>query len=89
MDYRRENEKEIRYIYWGDRLMDLYEELQDPKPRGIYHWLQERSKGRHVMMATIAGVIFAVVLGLLSLAVGILQTWFAYQQWKHPNNASS
>lgn len=69
--------------------MDLYDELRDPNPRGIFHWLQVRSKGRHVMMATIAGVVFAVVLGLLTLAVGVFQAWVSYQQWKHPVNVGS
>jgi len=88
MDYRRKEEKEIGYQYWGTRLVDLYEEIENPKPRGlIQRWLQMRCKDRHVMMATIAGVIIAVVLGVLGLAVGIFQAWISYQQWKYPVNS--
>jgi hypothetical protein len=80
MDYRREEERKIRYRYWGTRLLDLHAELNDPRPRRISQWVQARTKERHFMIAAIAGVLFAV----LSLAVGIFQAWVAYQQWKYP-----
>lgn len=35
-------------------------------------------------MATFIGVAFAVVLGILGLAVGMFQAWVGYQQWQHP-----
>jgi len=41
------------------------------------------------MMATLIGVMMAVTLGLLGLAVAIFQAWVAYQQWKHPVNLNS
>jgi hypothetical protein len=82
MEYRRENEREIRYRYWETRLRDLYEELREPSPRGIFQWIQIRTKQRHFMIAAIAGIVFAV----LSLAVGIFQSWVTYQQWKYPVN---
>ena len=66
--------------------MDLFDEVENPKARGFLEtWLEQRSKARHVMMATIAGVIFAVILSILALAVGIFQAWVSYQAWKHPN----
>jgi len=37
-----------------------------------------------MIMATLVGVIFAVVLGMASLAVSSYQTWIAYQAWQHP-----
>jgi hypothetical protein len=80
MDYRRENEREICYRYWDTRLLDLYDELNNPRPSRISRWVEMRAKERHFMIAAIAGVIFAV----LSLAVGIFQAWVAYQQWKYP-----
>jgi hypothetical protein len=36
------------------------------------------------MLATLIGVIVAIILGRLGLKVGIFQAWVAYQQWKHP-----
>lgn len=86
MSYRRENESDIPYRYWGTRLLDLYDELQNPTPRGLSQWIQARTKKRHFMIITIAGIVFAV----LTLALGVFQAWVSYQQWKHPvNNASS
>jgi len=84
MEYRREDEKEISNRYWGTRLLDLYDELQEPTPRGFSQWVQARTKKRHFMILTIAGIVFAV----LTLALGIFQAWVSYQQWKHPVNTA-
>jgi hypothetical protein len=65
--------------------MDLYDEIENPKPRGLLDiWLEQRSKARHVMLATLIGVMIAILLGLLGLTVGIFQAWVSYQAWKHP-----
>ncbi|KAH7141928.1 hypothetical protein EDB81DRAFT_899350 [Dactylonectria macrodidyma] len=65
----RVDEENATYMYLADRLSELYDELQDPRPRG---WLQrqaERKSGaRYIMMATLIGVLFAVLLGIASLA---------------------
>lgn len=54
--------------------MDLFDEIENPKPRSLLEvWLDKRSKARHVMMATLVGVIIAVLLGIFGLAVGIFQ----------------
>ncbi|UPK92583.1 hypothetical protein LCI18_003518 [Fusarium solani-melongenae] len=78
-------EGEISYSHFGNRLVDLFEELEDPSPRGILEtWFQRKSGARHVMKATLIGVIIAIVLGILGLVVGIFQAWVAYEAWKHP-----
>ncbi|MCJ1436584.1 hypothetical protein MMC27_005964 [Xylographa pallens] len=82
---RTADEKDIAYHYFGARLADLYEELENPKPRGwIEKWLERKSGARYVMMATLTGVVIAILLGMASLAVGIYQAWLGYQQWQHP-----
>ncbi|OHE94330.1 hypothetical protein CORC01_10377 [Colletotrichum orchidophilum] len=86
--YLRESEKDIKYHYWGSRLMDLYDELENPRPRRpIYVWLERRSQARHVMLATLIGVFIAIIIGILGLVVGIFQAWVSYQAWKHPVQA--
>jgi hypothetical protein len=85
--YRGEDEGDLSYSYFGSRLVDLFEELEDPSPRGILEiWFQRKSGARHVMKATLIGVIIALVLGILGLVVGIFQAWVAYEAWKHPVN---
>lgn len=81
---RTAEEKNIRYHYFGNRLADLYEELQNPTPRGFEKWFERKSGARYVMMATLAGVMFAILLGIVSLAVSSYQAWLGYQQWQHP-----
>lgn len=83
--YRHEEEIETQYLYFGSRLMDLVDELENPRPRSVVEkWFERRSGARYVMMATLVGVIIAVILGFLGLAVGIFQSWVAYEAWKHP-----
>ena len=83
--YRTADEHGLKIRYWGSRLMDLYDEVDNPAPRGtLERWLQRKSGARHVMLATLAGVFIAVILGLLGLAASLFQAWVAYQQWKHP-----
>jgi hypothetical protein len=74
----------IPYHYFGSRLGDLYEELSNPTPRGMERWFERKSGARYVMMATIAGVLLAIFLGMASLALGAYQAWIGYQQWQHP-----
>ena len=82
---RNSDEKEISYHYFGAQLADLYEELENPTPRGwVEKWLERKSGARYLMMATLIGVIIAVILGIAGLAVGGYQAWVGYQQWQHP-----
>ncbi|KAI1172700.1 hypothetical protein F4777DRAFT_560563 [Nemania sp. FL0916] len=78
-------EENISYRYLANRLEDLFQELQSPKPRKwLEKQLQRRSSARYMMLATLAGVAFAILLGVLALILSSVQTWIAYQAWKHP-----
>jgi hypothetical protein len=82
---RNPDEEDIAYHYFGSRLADLYEELQNPAPYGLIEkWLERKSGARYVMLATLTGVFIAVLLGFLGLAVSIYQAYIGYQAWKHP-----
>ncbi|KAF3076367.1 hypothetical protein CFAM422_001629 [Trichoderma lentiforme] len=88
--YQREGEEDTSYNYFGVRLVDLFKELEDPSPRGILEkWLQRKSGARYMMMATLVGVIIAIILGILGLAVGVFQAWVSYEAWKHPVNSGN
>ena len=82
---RSHDEKDVAYHYFGERLALLLDEVQNPRPHGSFeHWLERRSGGRYVMLATLIGVVFAVLLGIAALGLSGYQTWIAYQAWKHP-----
>jgi hypothetical protein len=85
----RNHPEPISYHYFGSRLADLYEEMTNPTPRGMKKWFERRSGARYVMMATIAGVFLAILLGMASLALGGYQAWLSYQQWQHPVQGTS
>jgi hypothetical protein len=89
--YRLDHEREApAYRYLDSRLVDLYEEMESPTPRGILErWLERKSGARYLMMATLGGVFIAITLGALGLAVGILQAWIGYQAWQHPISIST
>ncbi|KAF7880389.1 uncharacterized protein EAF02_007235 [Botrytis sinoallii] len=86
---RNPEEQNIQYHYFGARLADPYRELINPTPRGLEKWFERKSSPRFVMMATIAGVMFAIFLGLLSLALGGFQAYVGYMAWKHPVQIST
>lgn len=78
-------EEEVAYRYFGSRMAELYEEIENPSPDGLFEkWLERRSGARYVMLATLIGVLFAVLLGILSLVASIFQAYISYQAWKHP-----
>jgi hypothetical protein len=77
-------EDDVPYHHFGTRLGDLYEEMMNPTPRGFEKWLERNSGARSVMMATLAGVFLAILLGILSLGLGAFQAWVGYQAWQHP-----
>lgn len=82
---RRVGEENIPYMYLAERLSELHSELENPRPRGRLEQVLERKSGaRYVMLATLIGVVFAVLLGMISLGVSSYQTYIAYQAWKHP-----
>jgi hypothetical protein len=84
-DHDGQNDSEPSYPYFGNRLAELYEELQNPKPRTrLESWFERKSGARYVMMATMIGVFIAVIIGILGLGVSGFQAYVAYQQWKHP-----
>ncbi|PHH79457.1 hypothetical protein CDD82_2376 [Ophiocordyceps australis] len=84
-DWADGGEGDFSYIHFGGRLMDLFEEQQNPTPRSILEkWFQRKSGARFMMMATLVGILIAITVGLLGLAVSIIQAWLAYQAWKHP-----
>ncbi|KAJ3535332.1 hypothetical protein NM208_g7172 [Fusarium decemcellulare] len=83
--YLIEGEGASGYRYLESRLVELYEELDNPTPRGFLEkWLERKSGARYVMMATLGGVGIAIILGALALAVSIFQAWVGWQQWQHP-----
>ena len=83
--YQLDGEGQFGYRYLKPRIMELYHEIQRPTARGYFEKLMERKSGaRYVMMATLTGVVIAIILGALALGVSIFQAWVGYQQWKHP-----
>ncbi|KAM5362058.1 hypothetical protein ACJZ2D_012725 [Fusarium nematophilum] len=83
--YQLEGEGVSAYRHLEPLLVELYEELDNPTPRGLLEkWLERKSGARYVMMATLGGVAIAIVLGMLALGVSIFQAWVGWQQWQHP-----
>jgi len=65
--------------------MDLAQEVEHPTARGLLDkWLERKSGARYVMLATLAGVAVAILLGFLSLGVSVFQAWVSWEAWKYP-----
>jgi len=66
--------------------MDLAQEVEHPTARGLLDkWLERKSGARYVMLATLAGVAVAILLGFLSLGVSVFQAWVSWEAWKYPS----
>lgn len=84
---QEDDDPEIDYAYFGERLVELHNELKDPSPRNWFERLFEggtKSAERKMLMATTIGVFIAVTIGLFGLVIAGFQAWVGYQQWKHP-----
>jgi hypothetical protein len=80
----------IPFFYLAGRLSELHAEVPNPPPRGwLENQLERRSGSRYMMLATLAGVLFAVFLGILSLGISAFQAYIAYQAWKYPVSQDS
>lgn len=82
---RNLDEQELSFPHLGERLAVLQDEVENPRPSGsVEKWVERRSGARYVMLATLIGVVFAVLLGIAALGLSGYQTWIAYQAWRHP-----
>ena len=85
--FKRDDDPEVDFSYFGNRLLELHNELEDPSPRNWFERLFEggsKSAERKMLMATTIGVFIAVTIGLFGLVIAGFQAWVGYQQWKHP-----
>ena len=85
--FKRPDDPEVDFSYFGARLLELHDELEDPSPRNWFERLFEggsKSAERKMLMATTIGVFIAVSIGLFGLVIAGFQAWVGYQQWKHP-----
>ncbi|KAI8257331.1 hypothetical protein K4K56_007368 [Colletotrichum sp. SAR 10_98] len=82
---KNKGEETVRFVHLAKRLEDLHHEVLNPKPRSLLERQLDRHIGtRRMMLATLIGVLFAVFLGLFSLAISSYQAYIAYQAWQHP-----
>lgn len=73
VEYRRDDEKDIQYHYWGDRLLELFEETENQTPQGRWwQWLGFRSRGVYVMVVTLVGIAITTLLSTGALSSGIV-----------------
>lgn len=82
-----ENSHELyeRYPYWAPRLHALYDEAHEPSPStALGRWAERRRAARHTYWVTAAAFTLAIVFGLTSTVVGVLQLWVSYCQWQVP-----
>jgi hypothetical protein len=83
--YKSKDDADVTYCYFGARLAELYDELQNPTPRTrLESWFERKSGGRYMLMATMVEVFIGVIIGILGLGISGFQAYVSYQQWKHP-----
>jgi hypothetical protein len=81
--YRRDDDPDVSYTYFGSRLADLYD-----LPPPWEGWFTKNSRPGYMLMITMVGVIITVIIGFVGLGLVGVQTWIAWQQWRHPVETS-
>jgi hypothetical protein len=72
-----------QYPRWAPRLLRLYEEIEDPTPTTwLERYSDRRKSARHVYTLTYLALVLALLLGILTVTLGILQVWISYCDWK-------
>lgn len=72
-----------RYPRWGLRLLLIHEESEDPTPTSWFERFSERKKSaRHVFVLTYLALVLALILAIFTVALGIIQIWISYCDWK-------
>ncbi|KAL2863803.1 uncharacterized protein BJX67DRAFT_362679 [Aspergillus lucknowensis] len=89
VEYIRNENKPIVYVYWKARLEELYEFVQNRPPRNRFTWWIERhTSERNALTVAIIGLFLSAFFGLLACLIGIAQLVVAILAWKRPNEPS-
>lgn len=75
----------MTFVYWGDRLANLYEVVKRPPPaNSIVSWFERHTSERNALTIAMVGLFLAVLFGFLSVILGLLQLVVAWLAWKYP-----
>lgn len=83
VEFARPIPDDFLFSYWGPRLAKLSEVVERPRPTNSFvSWFERHTSERNALTVAIIGLFMSVLLGLLSLVVGILQLAVAWYAWK-------
>lgn len=81
----REVSPDFEYRFWGTRLAKLNLVVNNPQPLGpIHSWLRRHTNEKNGLAVTIVALVLGAFFSLLSVIIGIVQTWLAWKAWKNP-----
>jgi hypothetical protein len=87
--YTRSVPENFEYRYWGNRLAKLHQLVTNPKPsHRLSQWIQRHASERNALFVAILSLVLSALFGFLSVVLGILQAWLAYESWKAQSAAT-
>jgi len=73
------------YVFWRKRLAELHAFVIDRPPRNKFErWIKWQTSESNALIVALAALFISIVLGILSLGLAVLQSWFAWKAWKNP-----
>jgi hypothetical protein len=89
VEYIRNENDPIVYVYWNTRLEELYNFVQDLPPRNrLTWWIERHTSERNALTVAIIGLFLSALFGLLACLIGIAQLAVAIRAWKRPREPS-
>ncbi|RDW57301.1 hypothetical protein BP5796_12751 [Coleophoma crateriformis] len=85
--YPRPTPEDFEYYYWGNRLAKLHQVVMNPRPSNrIGQWIQRHASEKNALSVAILSLVLSAFFGFLSVVLGFIQVWLAYQSWKFQAN---
>ncbi|OCK75288.1 hypothetical protein K432DRAFT_409162 [Lepidopterella palustris CBS 459.81] len=81
----KEPPEDFIYQYWGERLARLEELIMRRDPRNkMERWFRWHTTDMNFLVVALLALAISIVVGLITITVTCVQTWIAWQAWKHP-----
>ncbi|CAG9938596.1 unnamed protein product [Clonostachys rosea f. rosea IK726] len=85
IEFVRATPMDMKFDYWGSRLSVLQGFVKKPPPpNALVAWFERHTSERNALTVAIIGLLLAVIFGVLSFIVGLLQLILAYIAYKYP-----
>ncbi|KAI1074092.1 hypothetical protein F5B20DRAFT_470609 [Whalleya microplaca] len=79
---------DFKYDYWGERIVLLYDLLEQRPPRNrLERWFKWQSTDANALFIALVALLISVIVGIISICLSGVQIWIGWMAWKHPTSS--